>query len=970
MARGSCSLEPERWHHVSRLYHAALERDANQRAAFLNEMCAGDTALRQEVEWLLAQGQTAERSLAAPALEGVAQRMAENPGRSFTGRQIGSYQVVSLLGAGGMGEVYRARDTKLGRDVAIKVLPEAFTSDPEHVARFERESRLLAALNHPHIGAIYGFEEAEGVRALILELVEGPTLADRLAAGPLPVNETLTIAGQIAEALEAAHEKGIIHRDLKPANIKVTPDGIVKVLDFGLAKAGAGETAGADLSRLPTASFDGTRDGVILGTAAYMSPEQARGQAVDKRTDIWAFGCVLYEMLTGRPAFAGDTVSDVIAAILEREPEWRALPDAASPGLRRLARRCLEKDPKRRVRDIGDVRLEIEEMLAAPTALAQDAGTDTRRGGRAVGQMAAVLVSGGIIGALIATRLMTAPVPQRTVADFPLPLPPDAMLASLDFPATTISPDGSLIAYVATRGGRPQLFVRRLDNPVPTPLPGTEDAISPFFSPDNRWIGFFAEGKLKKVSVTGGVPVSLCDAPIGFGASWGRDDLIVFAPASGSGLSRVSAAGGPPTRLTTLDEQKGEFSHRWPELLPDGDTVLFTVGTKGSWDDAHIVAQSLSSGRRQLLVQGGTSPRYLATGHLLYSRAGTIFAVPFDRSALTVSGTPVRVLGNVLQSFDGAVQLSVAQSGSLVYIPGRFASSDRQLMTVDRTGNAIPFAAPARAYSAPRVSPDGQKLLVTITGTTEALWMYDISRGALSQLTFEASTSSPAWAPDGERFAFSSTRAGALNLFWTRLDGASVVERLAPSDSAQLLGSWSPDGRMLAFVERHSASGRDIWMLPIAGDHKPSSILNAAFDESAPRFSPDGRLLAYVSNETGRNEVYVRFLADPARVQRVSAAGGTEPAWGFSARELFYRLGDQMMSVKLGPQAEPLGSQLLFRGNFERGTIDLTNYDVMPDGQRFVMVSATDRDSTRELHVKLHWLDTVASLLYGNPPRP
>ena len=936
-------------------------------------MCAGDAALRQEVEWLLAQGQTTERSLAAPALEVVAQHMAENPGRSLTGRQIGSYQVVSLLGAGGMGEVYRARDTKLGRDVAIKVLPEAFTSDPEHVARFERESRLLAALNHPHIGAIYGFEEAEGFRALILELVEGPTLADRLAAGPLSVNETLTIAGQIAEALESAHEKGIIHRDLKPANIKVTPDGIVKVLDFGLAKACAGEAAGADLSRWPTATIDGTRDGVILGTAAYMSPEQARGQAVDKRTDIWAFGCVLYEMLTGRPAFAGDTVSDIIAAILEREPDWRALPDAAPPGLPRLARRCLDKDPRRRLRDIGDARLEIEETLAAPIGRAGDARTDTRRGGRALAHMAAGLVSGGIIGALIAARLTTAPVPQRTVADFPLLLPPDAMLASLDFPATTMSPDGSLIAYVATRGGRPQLFVRRMDNPEPTLLPGTEDAISPFFSPDNRWIGFFAEGKLKKVSVTGGVPVVICDAPIGFGGSWGRDDVIVFAPASGSSLSRVSAAGGPPTRVTTLDEQKGEFSHRWPELLPNGDSLLFTVGTKGSWDDALIVAQSLSSGRRQVLLQGGTNPRYLATGHLLYAHGGTIFAVSFDPSTLTVSGTPVRVLENVLQSFDGAAQLSVAQSGSVVYVPGRFVSSDRQLMTVDRTGNAIPLAAPARAYSAPRVSPDGQKLLVTITGTTEALWMYDISRGALNQLTFEASSSFPVWTPDGQRIAFSSNRAGVLNLFWSRLDGASTPERLAPSDTIQLPGSWSPDGRTLAFVERHSVTGRDIWMLPLTGDHKPSPFLNAAFDESAPRFSPDGRLLAYVSNETGRNEVYVRFLADPSRVQRVSAAGGTEPAWGFSARELFYRLGDQMMSVKLGPRDEPLGSQVLFRGNFEPGTLDLTNYDVMPDAQRFVMVSATGRDPRRELHVKLHWLDTLASLLSradANPLRP
>jgi len=967
-------MNRDRLQQISQLYQAALARHARDRAEFLEDACAGDAALRHEVESLLGYDGDAQQSIEVPALEVAAKAMTEDPVRPMTGKQIGSYKILSLLGAGGMGEVYRAHDMKLGRDVAIKVLPGVFLSDPDRLARFEREARVLATLNHPHIGAIYGLEVADdGIRALVLELIEGDTLADRIGRGPIPLNEALPIAKQIAEALEAAHEQAIIHRDLKPANIKVTPDRIVKVLDFGLAKACAGDAAGLDLSRSPTVSVEGTREGAIFGTAPYMSPEQVRGKPLDKRTDIWAFGCVLYEMLTGRPPFARNTVSDVIAAILEREPDWRALPDATPPGIRRLARWCLEKDTKRRLHDIGDARLEIEESLAAPTALTEDAGTNTRRRGRAVSQIVAILVSGGIIGAVIAARLIMAPVPQRTVADFPLPLPRGAMLTSLDFPATTISPNGSLIAYIATRGGRPQLFVRRMDNPEPTPLSGTEDAISPFFSPDNRWIGFFADGKLKKVSATGGVPVLICDAPIGFGGSWGRDDVIVFAPASGSGLSRVNAAGGSPTRVTTLDEQKGEFSHRWPELLPDGDSVLFTVGTQGSWDNAHIVAQSLSSGRRQLLLQGGTNPRYLATGHLLYAHGGTIFAVPFDPSALRVSGTPVRVLENVLQSSDGAAQLSVAQSGSVVYVPGRFASSDRQLMTVDRMGNAIPFAAPARAYSAPRVSPDGQKLVVTITETTEALWMYDISRGALNQLTFEANSSFPVWTPDGQRIAFSSNRAGALNLFWTRLDVASGQERLAQSDTIQLPGSWSPDGRILAFVERHSVTGRDIWMLPLTGDRKPYSFLNAVFDESAPRFSPDGRLLAYVTNESGRDEVYVRLLADPSRVRRVSAAGGTEPAWGFSARELFYRMGDQMMSVKLGLRDEPLGSEVLFRGNFEPGTLDLTNYDVMPEGQRFVMVSATDRDPRRELHVKLHWLDTLTSLLSragGNPLRP
>jgi eukaryotic-like serine/threonine-protein kinase len=965
-------MDADRWHQVTQLYQATLAREARDRPAFLADACAGDAALRAEIEWLLAQEPDASRFTATPG-QMAAARVVDKQLRLEIGRPFGTYRIVSLLGAGGMGEVYRAHDSKLRRDVAIKVLAASFADDPDRLQRFEREARLLAALNHPNVGGIHGLEERDGIHALVLELIEGDTLAERLEHGPVSLGHVLTIAKQITEALEAAHEQAIIHRDLKPANIKITPDGIVKVLDFGLGKACAGPTKWGDLSASPTTTIDRTQEGVILGTAAYMSPEQVRGKALDERTDIWAYGCVLYEMLTGRRAFRGDTVSDTIAAVLEREPDWRALPNVTPPGIRRLVRRCLEKDPKRRLRDIGDARLEIEDTLHGAKGLAPDRVDTPRAKGRAIGRMAAVLLSGGLIGAFIATRSITVPMPVRTVADFPLALPSDVMLASLDFPATTISPDGSLIAYVATRGGQPQLFVRRLDDPLPKVLAGTEDAIGPFFSPDSRWIGFFADGKLKKVSVAGGAPISVSDAPIGFGGSWGRDDVIVFAPTSGSGLSRVNAAGGSPMRVTTLDQQKGEFSHRWPAFLPDGDSVLFTVGTQGTWDDASIAAQSLSSGRRYLVLQGGTNPHYLPTGHLLYAHGGAIFAARFDPSTMKVSGTPVRVLESVVQSFDGVAQLSVAESGSAVYVQGRFASSDRQLMMVDRRGNAIPLTATARPYSAPRVSPDGRKLLVTITGTEEALWTYDITNGALNQLTFETNSSFPAWTHDGQRIAFSSNRAGALNLFAMGLDGTSGPERLAPSTTIQFAGSWSPDGRMLAFVERHPTTGRDIWMLPLSGDHKPYPFLNSPSDESTPRFSPDGRLLAYVTNESGRDEVYVRLLADRSRIQRVSVAGGTEPVWSSSARELFYRLGDQMMSVKFGPRDEPLGSEILFRGNFEPGTLDLPNYDVMPDGQRFVMVNAAERDLKREFHVKLHWLDTLGSLLSradGNPQRP
>ena len=553
------------------------------------------------------------------------------------GTRLGPYEIVAPLGAGGMGEVYRARDTKLGRDVAIKVLPTLFTSDPERRARFEREARLLAALNHPHIGAIYGLEDADpsthsassgqagsgqaAVRALVLELVEGETLADRLTTGPLPVMEVLTIARQIAEALEAAHEKGIVHRDLKPANIKITPAAVVKVLDFGLAKACADDGSGPDLSQSPTVTAGDTREGVILGTAAYMSPEQARGRSLDKRTDNWAFGCVLFEMLTGRSTFAGDTISDTIVAILERDPDWRLLPATTPSAIQHLLRRCLQKDLHRRLRDVGDARLDIEEALAEPIAIAGPARLEVR-GGRRQRLVGAVtlLAIGGVLGSLVGVRLKTEPrLLTPPAAHFVVSLAPSERLAGLDFPAVAISPDGSRVAYVATRGGRPQLLVRPMSSLEATPMPGTADAISPFFSPDNRWIAFFAEGKLKKVPVSGGAPITLCDAPIGFGGSWGSDDVIVFASASGSGLSQVPAAGGTPTRVTTIDTQNGEFSHRWPELLPDGRTVLFTVGTLGSWDDAQIVAQSLSSGQRRVLIQGGTNPHYLSTGHLIHA---------------------------------------------------------------------------------------------------------------------------------------------------------------------------------------------------------------------------------------------------------------------------------------------------------------------------------------------------------------
>jgi eukaryotic-like serine/threonine-protein kinase len=884
--------------------------------------------------------------------------------RLAPGTHLGGYEVVSALGAGGMGEVYRAHDAALDRDVAVKIVHPQFCDDPDRVARFRREARTLAALTHPHVAVIHEFGECAGICFLVMELVPGETLDAKLSREALALPEALDICGQIAAALEAAHEKGIVHRDLKPANIKVTPDGQVKVLDFGLAKA-LDTDSGTPVVQATT--FAGSEAGVVLGTAAYMSPEQARGRPLDRRTDIWAFGCVLFEVLTGRRAFPGATMSDTIAGILERQPEWALLPAETPPAIHRLLRRCLVKDPTHRLRDIGDARLEIEEASSAP----QEGRPDTRAWQRRWIPIGSLVV-GALAGAGIGLALRTATArPPATPAHFMVRLSNEEPLAGLDFPAVAISPDGSQMAYVAARGGRTQLVLRRMNAVEPTPVAGTTGALGPFFSPDGDWIAFFAGGKLKKVPVSGGPSVTICDAAIGFGGSWGTDDTIVFSPATGSPLFRVAAAGGAASRVTTLDATRGEFSHRWPELLPDGKTVLFTVGTLGSWDEAEIVAQSLTSDDRRVVLKGGTHPRYLRTGHLLYARSGTVMVVPFDARRLAVTGSPARVLDNVMESFDGASQLTVSRSGTLIYVPGNTQTATRRLVSLDPSGAATPFAAPARAWASPRVSPDGRRLALTVTDTTEDIWIYDIADGSLRQLTFEGDNSAPIWMSDGERVTFNSNRSGAPNLFLVRADGRGAPERLTSSDGIQIPGSWSPDGTVLAFVEHHPTTGRDIWMLRHPGGRQPEPFVRTAFDESAPRFSPDGLSVAYVSNASGRSEVYVTLFGDPLQQRQVSRDGGFEPVWAGDGRELFYRARDRLMaaSVQSGRQLRVGAPRVVFEASFEKGTLDRANYDVTAGPQRFVAIRAAEQGSTEgQLHVLLNWLDTVRSLISSSSP--
>ena len=877
------------------------------------------------------------------------------------GRTLSHYQITEKLGAGGMGEVYLAHDTRLGRDVAIKVLAEGVARDPERIARFQREARTLAQLNHPNIAAIYDFEQVDGVPFLVLEYVPGPTLAEQIAQGPLAVETALQICSEVGQAVEAAHEKDIVHRDLKPANIKITPEGKVKVLDFGLARALSDDVAGGDPSRSPTMSMGATRAGVILGTAAYMSPEQARGRPLDKRTDIWAFGCVVYEMLTGRPVFAGDTITDIFAAIVGREPDWAALPAATPHGVKRLLHRCLEKDAGRRLRDISDGRMLLEEWSGSPEVSAVSAATGAAAAvpRRAPWSLAAALGAGTIIAGIAVWFLKPPlPAPPRFPKRLTMEIPP---ASRTDFGSNVVlSPDGRRLAYIAVREGQRQLFLRSMDQLEPTLVRGSGTAGGPFFSPDGQWVAFFAAGSLRKVSVTGGAPQTICNIA-GRGGSWGPDNTIIFSAGAAGALMKVPAAGGTPQPLTTLDPAKKERAHLWPEILPGAKAVLFSI-VSASFDDARIVAQRLESGERSILVEGGTHPHYSPTGHLVYGRAGGLVAVPFDLERLQVTGTPVPVVeGVAFNATSGAVQASFSGDGSLVYIGGGGeAAAKLALLWVDRKGVSRPATETRAAFHDPRFSPDGKRLAVNVTSDHNDLWVLDTARDTLTRLTFEGDNHWHAWTPDGKRLAYGSTRAGgAYNLFWKPADGSRADERLATNDQQQMATSFSPDGRALAFTQ-----GGDIWILPLEGDRKPRPFLQTQFQEGNAHFSPDGRWLAYESVETGRKEVYVQPYPGPGGKWQISTEGGFEPLWARSGRELFYRSGNKVMvvAVETGAPFTVSKPKMLFEGRYVLSPGFYPYWDIHPDGQRFAMIQApeeTGAAATITVHVVLDWFEDL-----------
>jgi len=864
------------------------------------------------------------------------------------GSRLGHYEIVAHIGAGGMGEVYRARDSKLDRDVAIKVLRADVAGDRERLARFDREARILAALNHPNIANVIGLEDATDRPALVMELVEGPTLALRIDAGALPLDEALDIARQIAEALEAAHDRGIIHRDLKPANVKIRPDGLVKVLDFGLAKALDPTDAQAlsDQAASPTITSPAmTTAGVILGTAAYMAPEQAKGKPVDRRADVWALGAVLYEMLTGQRAFHGEDTTDTIVAVLSQEPDWSSLPADTPVPIRRMMRRCLQKDRRRRLDSAAAVRLEIDDALSG----AYDTAVPTVASGtraRAVLPWAVAAASAVVLAAVLLAWApwRSAPVASETRLDVVTP-GTDALTSF------ALSPDGRQIVFAAAGDGGVGLWLRDLAVATARPLPGTEGATFPFWSPDGRSIGFFAGGAMKRLDLGGGAAQTLARAPVGRGGAWHEDGTIFFSADQNSPILRVAATGGDPVVVTRLAPQ--QRGHRWPHLLPSGRELLYyAVGTP---EGAGVFLKRLDSDTPILLTRADSDAVYLPSGWLLWVRRGTLVAQRLDLAQSSLSGDQVTVADGVAVAGLARSAVSVAATGTVAYRLD--AAGRRQLTWVDRRGAAVGTIGPpdANDLSNPRIAPDGHRVAVSrrVESNTD-IWLLDRSR--TSRVTFsDQLDSEPVWSPDGTRLAFASTRAftstssGQVDLYQTRF-GAGGEELLLASGQTKTPNSWSPDGRFFMYFSTDPQTGNDLWVLPVTGS--PAVFLKTRFSEGSGVFSPDGRWVAYMSDQSGRMEVYVRpFVPAAGRELQVSTDGGIHPAWSPDGTEVYYLNPEgAMMAAPVtvtGSTVEPgtpvrLFPTRIFGGGIWRG--ESRQYDVAPDG-RFLINTMLDDDA-------------------------
>jgi serine/threonine protein kinase len=957
-------MTPEHWEQVALLHRAALQRQEGRRAAFLRDACAGDEDLQREVESLLAYEGKAESFMEVPALEVMAKRLAEKQGLGMlqrSGTKLGPYEILAPLGAGGMGEVYRARDSKLNRDVALKILPAVFTNDAERMARFRREAQVLASLNHPNIGSIYGLEDWNNHGVLVLELVEGPTLADRITRGAIPLEEALAIARQIAEAVAYAHEKGVTHRDLKPANIKITPEGNVKVLDFGLAKVLEGpQNLDSDPSQSPTYGNPTTLEGMILGTAAYMSPEQAKGKPVDKRADIWAFGVVLYELLTGRHLFQRETASDTLAAVLKEEPDWKRIPVKVQT----LLRHCLEKDPKRRLRDIGDMHLLLE-PASVPL--------QTHRPWLAGGAAAVFLV------ALAALSLIH-------FREKPLVSPP------IQFQIFTsgslhqnnpfaVSPDGHHLAFSATDpAGILRLAIRDLDSLEIRALSNSYPAVvkphggaSPFFwSPDSRSIGFQSGSKLAKIEISGGPAQTLCDVQgTMVGGSWNRDGVIVFSD-TGKGLMQVSAAGGVASPLTTLDRSRKETVHVLPSFLADGRHFLYERASSIPENSGIYIGSLDTKPEKQdsrRLLETTSGPVYVPSsgsdsGEVLFLRQGTLMAQPFDVHRLEPSGEAVPVAEQVGSYLDYGL-FSASDNGVLVYRSG--AGQDFQLTWLNQKGRVLGTVAEPGRYNSMALSPDGRRVAVSRTNVENTpnwdIWLLDVGRNTSTRLTYDQVRATfPVWSADGSSVVFDTEYAGVRSLYLKLASGAGDERHLLKSTTGEKFAtSCSRDGRFLLYTAEDPDTKSDLWVLPLQGDRQPIPFLRTEFSESSAQFSPDGHWVAYVSNESGRDEIYVRDFSsgaaqrswDAAGRWLVSRTGGTSPRWRGDGKELFYVASDQkLMSVNIS-------SKPVFQGGAPKPLFQLPagfiGGDVTADGKRFLFGVPVGQSASVPFIVLLNW---------------
>jgi Tol biopolymer transport system component len=925
---------------VKEIFHSALARPADERADFVRAACSEDVALRREVESLLEAHAGAAGFAERPAIHVIAEIDSSSEATDVPalapGFELGPYRIVEPLDAGGMGEVYRAHDTRLRRDVAVKVLPSALSGDPERVARLQGEARLLASVNHPHIATVHGLEIADGVHAFVMELIEGPSLADRLAGGPLAVSETLELARQIAEALEAAHEKGIVHCDLKPANIKLTTLGAAKVLDFGLARG-----TSAHLRSPSGATAEGRaaiHEGVIAGTPAYMSPEQARGETADRRSDVWAFGCVLYEMLAAQPPFGRATVTETLAAVLEREPSWTALPARVPDGIRRLLRRCLEKDPRRRLHDIADARIEIEDAARTPDAESPAPTPAALRRVRMFAIVAVLLLMSMVVALWILYVRAPANVPELRV-DIATPLMPDPS-------AFAMSPDGRQLVFAGEDEGQVRLWVRRLDEATAQPLGGTEGARAPFWSPDGRNIGFFTGSDLKRVDVRGGSAQTIASVVAGTAAAWGNDGTILFSSTPIPSLQRVSASGGPvePVTMATANST----GHRHPRFVNGGPQFLFFAG--GSGDVRGVYLASLDSPDAIRLVPSDSQGSVLAPDWLVFVRQGTLFAQRFDSARRTVSGEPLIIADTVsVDPISGMAAFSASQTGALTY---RAALSQMTRLTwFDRSGNALGTvgADGATELSNLRLSRDGRRIAGerTIRNSTD-VWVLDSARQMrLTHASAGGMARFPLWSPDGGRIAFEAIEPNSVRISAKPSTGGDEEAVLLESGQTMIPCDWSRDGRFVIYYAPDPKAGTDLWVLPLDGSGTPFTFLKTEANELWAQFSPDGRWVAYQSNESGRFEIYVRAFRAPGGQALVSTGGGVYPRWSHDGKELYYIAPDaRLMAVSIGATTTVQAGMptALFQTRKVGGGLNVINrghnYDVAPDGRFLVNVEA------------------------------